>query len=112
MKKLLILPVLLLTLLVGNPAFSADFYKGTTAYFSGDYATALREWTPLAEQGDVDAQYNLKIMKFDLVSKGIDECLFDKIKKITGSEIKKIIEKHCRRNLEKKSLNWLIRNSN
>ena len=49
MNRLLILPVLLLTLLVGNPAFSADFQKGLTAYESGDYATALREWKPLAE---------------------------------------------------------------
>jgi hypothetical protein len=24
----------------------------------GDYATALREWTPLAKQGNADAQYN------------------------------------------------------
>ena len=47
MNRLLILPVLLLTLLVGNPAFSADFQKGYTAYKSGDYATALREWNPL-----------------------------------------------------------------
>jgi hypothetical protein len=51
MNRLLILPVLLLTLLVGNPAFSADFQKGLTAYNSGDFATALREWEPLAEQG-------------------------------------------------------------
>jgi len=35
---------------------------GLTAYNSGDYATALREWKPLAEQGDVDAQYNLGLM--------------------------------------------------
>ena len=49
MNRLLILPVLLLTLLVGNPAFSADFQKGAAAYKSGDYATALREWKPLAE---------------------------------------------------------------
>jgi hypothetical protein len=55
MTRLLILPVLLLTLLVGTPAFSADFQKGLTAYKSGDYATALREWTPLAEQGDAGA---------------------------------------------------------
>jgi hypothetical protein len=56
MKNLLILPVLLLTLLVGNPAFSADFQKGLTAAQSGDFATALREWTPFAKQGDADAQ--------------------------------------------------------
>ena len=30
---------------------SADFQKGLTAYKSGDFATALREWKPLAEQG-------------------------------------------------------------
>ena len=41
---------------------SADDQKGLTAYNSGDYATALREWTPLAEQGDADAQYNLGVM--------------------------------------------------
>ena len=56
MNRLLILPVLLLTLLVGNPAFSADFQKGLDAAQSGDYATALREWEPLAEQGDARAQ--------------------------------------------------------
>ena len=44
MNRLLILPVLILTLSVGTPAFSADFNKGLTAYHSGDYATALREW--------------------------------------------------------------------
>ena len=62
MKNLLILPVLLLTLLVGTPAFSADFQKGLTAAQSGDYATALREWKPLAEQGNAAAQYNLGLM--------------------------------------------------
>ena len=62
MNRLLILPVLLLTLLVGNPAFSADFQKGYAAYQRGDYATALREWEPLAEQGNADAQNNLGLM--------------------------------------------------
>ncbi len=62
MKNLLILPVLLLTLLVGTPAFSADFQKGVTAYKSGDYATALREWTPLAEQGHPDALFNVGLL--------------------------------------------------
>ncbi len=62
MNRLLILPVLLLTLLVGTPAFSADFQKGWTAYFSGDYATALRECTPLAKQGDAVAQTLLGMM--------------------------------------------------
>ena len=38
---------------------SADFEKGLTAAQSGDFATALREWKPLAEQGDAAAQSNL-----------------------------------------------------
>ena len=59
MNRLLILPVLLLTLLVGTPAFSADFQKGTAAVKSIDWALALHEWTPLAKQGDIRAQFNL-----------------------------------------------------
>ena len=62
MNRLLILPVLLLTLLVGNPAFSADFQKGLDAAQKGDFATALKEWKPLAEHGDASAQYNLGVM--------------------------------------------------
>ena len=33
----------------------ADFQKGFTAYKSDDYATAQREWKPLAEKEDADA---------------------------------------------------------
>jgi TPR repeat protein len=43
-------------------SWSADFQKGWDALQSGDYATTLREWTPLAERGNVDAQYNLGVM--------------------------------------------------
>ena len=43
-------------------SWSADFQKGSAAYQSGDYATALREWTPLAKQGNVGAQYLLGVM--------------------------------------------------
>ena len=32
------------------------------AYQRGDYATALREWRPLTEQGYADAQFNLGVM--------------------------------------------------
>ena len=42
--------------------WSADTQKARTAYQNGDYATALRELTPLAEQGDAVAQYNLGSM--------------------------------------------------
>ena len=61
MRKLLVLPVLLLSLLVGNPAFSDDFQKGLTAYKNGDYETASREWNPLVKQENAEAQYNLGI---------------------------------------------------
>lgn len=37
----------------------ADFKAGMDAYNRGDYATALREWQPLAEQGDASAQFSL-----------------------------------------------------
>ena len=46
-------------------SWSAGFQKGVAAYESGDYATALREWTPLAEQGNAVAQYNLGVMYGD-----------------------------------------------
>ncbi len=32
---------------------------GNEAYERGDYATALSEWRPLADQGDADAQFYL-----------------------------------------------------
>ena len=35
---------------------------GVAAYKRGAYATAVREWRPLAEQGDAKAQYNLGLM--------------------------------------------------
>ena len=40
-------------------SWGADYNKGWYAYDRGDFATALREWTPLAEHGDADAQCNL-----------------------------------------------------
>ena len=38
---------------------SADFQKGFDAHERGDYATALKEFAPLAEQGDARAQTHL-----------------------------------------------------
>lgn len=40
----------------------ADFNSGLQAYQNGDFAAALKEWTPLAEHGDANAQYNLGLM--------------------------------------------------
>ena len=47
---------------LGLPSYTIDFDKGITAYNNGYYATALKEWKSLAEQGDVDAQYNLDLI--------------------------------------------------
>ena len=61
MKSCLTAICLTLVLSLGtiSAAWGADFYKGLTAAQRGDYATALREWAPLAKRGDADAQYNL-----------------------------------------------------
>ena len=40
----------------------AGLDEGEAAYQRGDYATAIREWRPLAKQGVADAQYNLGVM--------------------------------------------------
>ena len=38
-------------------ASAQDLDKGFRAYGSGDYATALKEWRPLAERGLANAQW-------------------------------------------------------
>jgi TPR repeat protein len=40
-------------------SWSADFEKGIAAYKSKDYASALREFKPLAQQGNAEAQLRL-----------------------------------------------------
>ncbi len=47
--------------LVAAPAW-ADFEAGLEAFDQGDYATALKELRPLAEQGDAPAQNTLAWM--------------------------------------------------
>ena len=60
MKKLTI--ALLLFTLSALTSWAGDYLKGVSAYKSGDYATAFKEFAALAEQGDADAQYNLALM--------------------------------------------------
>jgi len=55
--RFLIALVLSIICLAAPP--SADYPAGVDAYNSGNYATALREWRPLAEQGDPGAQFRL-----------------------------------------------------
>ena len=54
--------VLALALALSAPVLAADFVAGLEAYKRGDYATALTEWRPLAEQGDAAAQFNLGLL--------------------------------------------------
>ncbi len=42
----------------------ADFQDGLDAYNRGDYETAFKEWHPLAEQGNAQAQYYLGVLYF------------------------------------------------
>ena len=53
--------LLILAVLLGGAgkAWSADLRKGLNAAKRGDYETALREWRPLAEQGNAVAQTNI-----------------------------------------------------
>ena len=64
MRTLFIIPLVLMSLM-SSPSWGGDFNKGLTAAQNGDFATALKEWKPLAEQGDADAQYNLGVMYRD-----------------------------------------------
>jgi hypothetical protein len=43
----------------------ADFAAGAAAYDKGDYATALKEWEPLARAGGSAAQFNLGLLYYD-----------------------------------------------
>ncbi len=58
------LPIALLVFLLATPGYSQDYRKGLAAAERGDYAAALREWRALAEQGHVNAQYDLGAMYF------------------------------------------------
>jgi TPR repeat protein len=56
-----IIALVLLIVGLASPAW-ADYQAGEEAYHRGDYATALREWQPLAELGIAAAQFNLGLL--------------------------------------------------
>ena len=57
MRKLFIALGVYVAVAVGSSSVAwADYKDGVAAYQRGDYATALKEWKPLAEQGNVEAQ--------------------------------------------------------
>ncbi len=55
-----------------TPAW-AGLDEGKAAYERGDYATAIREWRPLAKQGYAIAQNDLGVM----FSKSVDDLILD-----------------------------------
>ncbi|MDB4164544.1 SEL1-like repeat protein [bacterium] len=57
MKNLTIALAFLMTLSL--PVSAQDLQKGFAAAQAGDFATAIQEWTPLAEAGDASAQIAL-----------------------------------------------------
>ena len=66
MKYFIRVSFLALVLLLSSigTSWGNDFLKGLNAYHSGDFATALSEWKPLAEQGHSPSQYNLGFMHY------------------------------------------------
>ena len=52
-------------MLPGSVCWAADSMKGLDAVMEGDFVTALKEFKPLAEQGDVRAQFNLGVMYYN-----------------------------------------------
>ena len=64
MRHLTVSILVTLAVLLGSAGMSwgADLQKGLDAAQKGDFATALKEWKPLADQGNANAQSNLGLM--------------------------------------------------
>lgn len=56
--------ILLFSTSLAIAVFGGQFEDAVTAYDLGDYSTAYRLMKPLAEKGQVTAQYNLGVMYF------------------------------------------------
>ncbi|MGI8741466.1 MAG: tetratricopeptide repeat protein [Bryobacteraceae bacterium] len=57
--------LIVLAIALFGRVLKADFAAGMKAYESRDYATAAKEWRPLADSGDAAAQFNLGLMYLD-----------------------------------------------
>lgn len=53
---------ILILYLIAGQAYAGPFEDGLAAYDRKDYATALRYWRPLADNGDAGAQFNIGVM--------------------------------------------------
>ena len=61
-RRFLALALLVVALASTPQAVAGPLEDGVAAAQRGDYATALRLWRPLAEQGSAAAQFNLGLM--------------------------------------------------
>jgi uncharacterized protein len=67
MRHHIILAVFVLTLALVSPSYAEEgavdaHTAAAEAYFAGDYALAMKLYTPLAEKDDAEAQFNLGVM--------------------------------------------------
>ena len=65
MRKTLMIATFVLGSVMGANALAGPYDDATAAYRRGDYATALKLIRPLAEQGNVAAEYNLATMYYN-----------------------------------------------
>ena len=68
-----VLPIVVVAAAVvgGSAPFRADVKAGIAAYEAGDYETALREWQASAEQGQVEALFNIGLLHYH--GRGVSE---------------------------------------
>lgn len=57
-----ILVGIILNAFLAGWSFASTFDEGAAAYAEGQYETAMEIWLPLAEAGDVTAQFNVGVM--------------------------------------------------
>ena len=67
MKKLLTVLLVVGSMVVPSSVHAQDYQKGVQAIIANDYPTAMKEFFPLAEAGDVRAQYSLGAMFGDIL---------------------------------------------
>ena len=65
MPRITVALATMLSFMAFTPVAAQDLQKGVDAFNSGDFATALQELRPLAEQGDAEAQFNLGVMYYE-----------------------------------------------
>ena len=61
MRRILATLAVVGVLFLSAETAKADYADGLATAMRGDYAAALKEFRPLAEQGDAEAQYNLGV---------------------------------------------------